>query len=223
MFLTILLVAFGKIGITMINISRVFEFFNNLSFHCKIVSSSSQFQTLSNITIGILTGLISSLLVTRYYRKRDEFKEAQIYYRELTKTVEELAYQLTALHLEVSQSSAISVDFDQRYETIRRIYRSRPFFDRSKNILPAVRKYYPEFNRLCERLKVHLNSYYRAMTVLSVYEREHLDLPPAELEVRITNEQNKRRAAALQIGVLDSFFHLLKSTIQDDINQRQSD
>ena len=175
----------------------------------------SQPTLVENVLIGLAAGLISSLATTCYYRYKDNIRDSKLFQRNLINTVHELGYQLMALHLASAQVSDYAADFDPYYEKIRSIYKSRPILEKRFYSLPSNRKLFNDYKTICGKLHTLLNEYYRCMTVLSVYNREHLSFTQEELESRIRLENNKRYSTVLQLSLLSVDFLSLESDFKD--------
>lgn len=168
-------------------------------------------QIVISIVVGIFTGWISSTIVSAHYRRKEELREARVFFRNLKIIINELAYQLIAFNLEVTHSSPEDFNFDQSFETIRRIFNQELYFDKTMNRLDEVRRFYPKFKTLRENLRQPLNIYYQSMTVLSALEGKHIG--PSEKDREI--EKLKQYKAAQQIGAYGGLFTILKAEISD--------
>jgi len=145
-----------------------------------------------DILIGLLTGLVSSLVVTYYYRFRDNKRDARLFLRHWINYISDISYQLVAIDFAASQARDMTYDYDIYFEKILSLYRSKPIYEQRYRIIPEVKLFYSEYKAISDRLHARLNDYNRCKNVLSVYSRDHLSMDKEERENNIRREQANR-------------------------------
>lgn len=170
---------------------------------------------INNIIVGLLTGLVSSIIVSYYYKRKEIKKDSEIYFNNLSKHIRELVYQLHAFRMEYNRASYTESDFDQAYERIRALKGMAPFYSRSFDMLPSVHKFYPRYKELSRKLDEHLNEYYQCILVLSVYSRNYSNISPEEKERSVANTKQRKLRAAAQISAIHALYLIYYQEIKD--------
>lgn len=161
--------------------------------------------------IGIVTGIISSLIVTIYYRKKDNARDKIMFIRQLIRHLSQMTYQLNELFQHTDPRSSSAESLDTIVESILATHRSRPVSESRFRFTSIEKEYIEKYTSLSSTIGKELNEYNRIKNVLVALEHDKRDTDAQEIQ----QLKYKRHLAAISLGGNVANCYSLRNKIEE--------
>lgn len=167
--------------------------------------------TLYDILIGLCTGVVSgwlsSVLVTKFYRKKDNERDKDNFIRDLKRHIISIYRILRAIELSSNDEEKI-----EQIENLRRELLYAPSYENRFLISKDEEKMISEYKKNLKNIKDEISEYSRCKNVISILEKYPDN---SDEKKRLGETRNQYKLAISRLGTYNSIWLMFVHDISD--------